>query len=334
TQVTVEIHHSACDAAGAFRFIEDIFCQYARQQGTLDTDVRREEVKAELLNRRGKYGLTPAAWLRIFPKQFWGLTRAWMFFFNRVRPLIPVKVLLDAPKPHRLFPAAVSKVFDEQETRQIHRRTRDAGLTLNDAALAATFLSMKNFDTCNAAASAHQAAQAGYWRIAVPTNLRTDGDRLMPAANIVSMVFIDRKTYKITDTEAFRCGIHREMQYIKRCHLGLALIHGLRIYRCLFGNFTKMIRRDKCWTTATVSNIGVLFDKLPFPKKDGRIQLGDNLELFSVSSVPPIRPQTLLGVCVLTYANRMSVCVHYDTAVLTQSEAEKLLAGIVNKMAD
>ncbi|MDR3182039.1 MAG: hypothetical protein LBT89_03815, partial [Planctomycetaceae bacterium] len=221
------------------------------------------------------------------------------------------------------FPAVVSHYFDEHETQQIRRKAKDAGLTLNDAALTAAFLAMKQRVEKDTAQDL-----PGYLRIAVPTNLRTDADRLMPAANIVSMVFLDRKANRIADTPAFRQGIHQEMQHIKRCRLGLALIHGLRIYRRVFGSFTKMIRRDKCWTTATVSNIGIVFADLPLQKIDGRLQLGNSLELVSVCSVPPIRPQTVLGVCLLTYANRMTLCLHYDSAVLTRSEAEELLAAM------
>ncbi|MDR3183470.1 MAG: hypothetical protein LBT89_11250, partial [Planctomycetaceae bacterium] len=91
TQITMEVHHTACDAAGAFRFAEDVLYGYACRKGAADVSVQREAVKPELLPQRGKYGLTPSVWLRILPKQLWGLTRAWMFLFRRIRPLVPVQ---------------------------------------------------------------------------------------------------------------------------------------------------------------------------------------------------------------------------------------------------
>ncbi|GHT13854.1 hypothetical protein FACS1894170_10280 [Planctomycetales bacterium] len=316
THVSVEIHHSACDAAGCSRFVEDLFVEYAKRNGMTVTS-ERESVKTELLPNRGKYGLTLATWLRIFPRQLWGLTRAWMFLFNRVEPLVAVPVLLDSSTPPDSFPAVLVKTFSKEETLQIRRQAKTAGETLNDVAIIAVFESLA---TCNS-----QLATSGYFRIAVPTNLRTDEDRLMSAANIVSMVFIDRKPNRVADTASFRNGICGEMLHIKRCRLGLALIHGLRIYRHVFGSFTKMIRRDKCWTTATVSNLGVMFSEVPLLRRDGKICFGNGLELAEVISVPPIRPQTVFGICVLTYAEKLSVNVHYDSSVVTQSDAEKFL---------
>jgi hypothetical protein len=90
-----------------------------------------------------------------------------------------------------------------------------------------------------------------------------------------------------------------------------------------------MTQKEQCWATATVSNLGVLYHDVPLPKNEGRIQLGADLELIGVESVPPVRAWTALGVCATTYANRLSVNLHYDSAVLTSNDAEELLNGIV-----
>jgi NRPS condensation-like uncharacterized protein len=324
--VGVEIHHAACDAAGCSRFLEDMFVEYAKRNGMTVT-AEREAVKPELLPKRGIYGLTLATLLRTFPRQLWGLTRAWMFLFNRIKPLVAAPVLSDLHTPPDSFPAVLAKTFTEEETLQIRRQAKTAGETLNDVAVIAVFEAMKRVagDSDSLATRNPQLAAPGYFRIAVPTNLRTEDDRLMPAANIVSMVFIDRKPNRIADTASFRNGICRELRHIKRCRLGLALIHGLRVYRRVFGSFTKMIRPEKCWATVTVSNLGVLFAEVPLPRQNGKIQFGNGLELAEICSVPPIRPQTVFGLCVLTYAGKLSINVHYDSSVLTQSDAERFL---------
>jgi len=121
------------------------------------------------------------------------------------------------------------------------------------------------------------------------------------------------------------------MQHIKRCNLGWAFIHGLRLYRCVFGSFRKMIQQDRCWTTATVSNLGRLFADVPLPIRDGQVQIGDSLELIGAESSPPIRRGTAIGISAMTYAGRMIINLHYDSDVLTHSDAQSLLDDVLTK---
>ena len=151
----------------------------------------------------------------------------------------------------------------------------------------------------------------------------------MPAANLVSMVFLDRKPGKIADDQRFLQTLHREMAHIKRCNLGLAFIHGLNVYRRFFGSYKKMINQNRCWTTTTVSNLGSLLTSAPLPRRDGRLLLDHDLELSSVESTPPVRPQTSTGICAMTYAGRMTVSMQYDTTLLGREQAESLFEKIL-----
>ena len=320
-----EIHHSACDAAGAFGFIEDLMTDYGVAAGVLPADTPRKEIDPSLLERRGKYGLTPRKWLRILPQQLWGLTRAWMFLMNRVLPLVPFTPNLSQSKPPQNFPAIISKEFDENETLAIRNIAKKNEMTLNDLLLYATFaamqimfLTMKKFSNDG---------KKGYLRIAVPTNLRTDDVQNISAANIVSMVFLDRKPEKIRLDTDFRRGIHREMAHIKRCNLGLAFIHGLTIYKKLFGDYRKMIDRGRCWTTGTVSNLGVLLAGTPANNqyRAGTPASPGEFEIIGVEAVPPIRPWSVFGLCASTFQNRLTLTLQYDTTAMTQETAECFL---------
>ncbi len=317
--IRFEVHHSAADAGGMLRFIEDVFAAYAEIKKNGTTAFTRPAVEPELLSRRGRFGWTFWNFLRLLPQQIWGLDRARTFLFHRIIPLVPQKPDLSRQMPPPAFPALLSHEWDVDQTRQIRDRAKQAGLTLNDVALAGTF------QVLNAWREQQKIpCQRGYLRLAVPTNLRTAADRLMPAANIVSMVFLDRKPAEISDTEEFSQRIHREMEHIKRCNLGWALIHGLAVYRRLFGSYKKMIDQNRCWTTATVSNLGVCFAEAPFLKRDRRIFLDDELELLRLDSAPPIRPQSALGICLLCYAGRLTVNMQYDTTVLRADQAETI----------
>ena len=359
TNIIFEVHHSACDAAGIARFIEDIFCTYAQKTGF--TDAQREAVHTDLLLHRGIFGQNS---MRTLPKQLWGLTRAWMFLLNRVMPLASTM----ETKPSADYPAIIHRDLTPAKTQNVLQTAKQFGITLNDLFLCSVFFAMKNwqeqqvpllypkwgqnrfFSFANFAftlrplwlkfyrkgrrESTEDAKEqfifpCGYLRIAVPTNLRTSADILIPAANIVSMVFLDRKPQNIRQTPSFYQGICREMQHIKRYDLGWAFIHGLTLYRRIFGSFRKMVQQNRCWTTATVSNLGRLFADIPLPKQEGRIQIDKSLELIGIETAPPIRAGTTLGISMLTYADGMTVNLHYDSNVLTRSEAQSILDDVV-----
>ena len=322
TNIIFEIHHSATDAAGIARCIEDTLCGYALQTGFAET--QRESVEPALLVRRGSFGRKPGKILRTLPKQFWGLLRAWTFLTHRVSPLTPEKPDRDAPQPPAGYPAILYRNLTTTETQSVQLQAKQLGITINDLFLCAAFFAMKHWRGQHVADK-----NGGYLRIAVPTNLRTSADDRMPAANIVSMVFLDRKPKNIQDVSLFYQGIYREMQHIKRCNLGWAFIHGLTMYQRVFGGFRKMIQQERCWTTATVTNLGQLFTDVPLPMREGRVQIDESLELIGVETAPPVRPWTALGISVLTYAGGMTINLHYDSGVLTQSDAQSIWDGIV-----
>jgi hypothetical protein len=250
------------------------------------------------------------------------------------------------------FPTILCKDLTVAETQNVAQKTKELGITINDWFLCTTFLAMKqwreqNFLTTPAPPKEGnyapplvgnyapplvenyspplEGAGGGYLRIAVPTNLRTTDDALMPAANIVSMVFLDRKPAKVQASPSFYRGVHREMQHIKRCDLGWAFIHGLTLYRRIFGSFRKMVQQNRCWATATVSNLGRWFADIPLPKREGRVQIDESLELRGVEASPPIRASTALGISVLTYADGMTVNLHYDSNALSRADAQTIL---------
>ena len=320
TNIIFEFHHAACDAAGAARFIEDVLCGYMRQR--CFADVQREPVKPDLLTHRGVFGGNWSYILQNLPKQLWGLTRAWMFLVNRVAPLVSKKPV-DVPKLSAGYPAIVAHTLTVADTQTVRQKAEELGITINDLFLGLTFLAMKNWQRQYATE-----IKSGNLRIAVPINLRTPADVLMPASNIVSMVFLDRKPKTIQAAQSFYRGIHNEMQHIKRCNLGWAFIHGLTLYRRVFGSFRKMMKPNRCWTTATVTNLGRVFADLTLPVREGRIQMDDSLELAGVETSPPIRSLTAIGVSVLTYAGSMTINLHYDSALLTRSDAQVILDGI------
>jgi hypothetical protein len=54
------------------------------------------------------------------------------------------------------------------------------------------------------------------------------------------------------------------------------------------------------------------------------------LELIVIAASPPIRSATAMGIGAMTYAGRMSINLHYDSNVLTRSDAQALLDAIID----
>jgi NRPS condensation-like uncharacterized protein len=322
-----EVHHSACDAVGMQRFLEDLLIEYSVQKGFLTAEISasREPVHPALLQYRGYYGQTLGTFFYNLPQQIWGLERARTFLFNRIISLVTQKPDLSKSLPPADYPAIFSREFNDAETQRVRTFAKSAHVTINDFMLYSLFLAMNDWREREGITG-----QQGRFRVAIPTNLRTPNDDSMPAANIVSMVFLDRKPRHIRNTISFLLGIHREMCHIKRCNLGLALIYGLTVYRKLFGSYSKMINQNRCWTTATISNLGLLFPKTPCPLRNNHLLFDKELELTEIHSVPPIRPQTVLGVCASSYANRLTIDMQYDTELLNTVQAKKLFDSLID----
>jgi NRPS condensation-like uncharacterized protein len=322
-----EVHHSASDAVGMQRFLEDFLIEYSIQKGFLTSEILppREPVNPALLQHRGSYGQTFGTFFWNLPRQIWGLERARTFLFNRIISLVPQKPDLSTSLPPAGYPVIFSRELSDDETKQVRTLAKSANVTINDFLLRSLFLAMNDWQQ-----QEKITGQQGRLRIAIPTNLRTPNDDLMPAANIVSMVFLDRKPNRIRNNHSFLQKIHREMRHIKDCNLGLALIYGLTVYRKLFGSYKKMINQNRCWTTATISNLGSLFLQTPCPRRNNNLLFDKELELLEIHSVPPIRPQSVLGVCAFSYANRLTIDMQYDSELLNTTQAKKLFDLLIN----
>lgn len=314
TSLVFEFHHSACDAAGADRFVGDLLVEYAALRSGRRDETGRCPVDPETLAERADFKMTAGEFLRNIPGSVMGIPRTVKFLGSRVLPMVGEKPRSEAAAPSPDFPAVLVRHLDAEKTRTIRWKAKAREVTVNDLLLRATFLAVKQWR--------NPLTEKGVFRIAVPMNLRTEKHRRTPAANIVSMVFMDRKPSRISGDESFLDSVHREMESIKRRKLGLTFLRGLSVYRKGFGSFSKMVDQDRCWTTATVSNLGPVFADLPFPQKEDALRIDDDLELVAVDSVPPIRHLSALGMCVLTFADRMTIDMQYDADKMTPGQAE------------
>lgn len=324
TYLFVELHHSASDATGFFRFLEDALIEYARMSGAKIPSAPSYD--ESLLKRRHSYYRSWREKIRLFPRQLFGLERGRAFLLRRVRPLARPDFCQE--EKTRFAPAFLNLSLTRDETAALLSEAKKRAATLNDLFLAAVFRGMRDaLDDPRFFDGRAQKKERGYLRIAVPINLRGKQGGKISAANLSSMVFVDRLKEKITDGDAFLERIHHEMAHIKKNELGFAFVHGLTFFKKLLGGFELMCGGDRCWTTGTVSNLGVLFRRSPLAREDGGIVAG-NLELFDVQAAPPIRRGSVFGVSAETYAGALRFGMQYDAKILSAARADILFAAI------
>ncbi len=177
----------------------------------------------------------------------------------------------------------------------------------------------------------HQVTPQGKWiRFAVPIDLRRGLDNRMPAANVVSMVFVDRTPRQIANPGLLQ-GIHAEMDSVRRRQLGLIFIVSLWGLRLLPGGLAKWVNRECCEATCVLSNLGRAMADSPLPRCDEKIVAG-NVVLEGIDFFPPVRDGTAVAMALVYYAGGLQLCMHYDSRHITENQAGDLMATYLRKI--
>ncbi|MFM2096211.1 MAG: hypothetical protein RIS70_3335, partial [Planctomycetota bacterium] len=164
--------------------------------------------------------------------------------------------------------------------------------------------------------------KASDWvRLMVPINMRRAEDAVMPAANVVSTVYLDRQPHACTDPEALLRSIHDEMQLIKENELGLIFVLFLAAAGIVPGGIRQLTKGQEKIATAVFSNLMRPLEAWGLPRRDNRIAAG-NLIVESLDVYAPLRRNMLLACVALTYADQLRWCLRYDHERLSDEEIE------------
>jgi NRPS condensation-like uncharacterized protein len=319
TELVTQTHHACCDGLGGLYFIEDLLTAYTLAMGKGSKKTVMRPLDKKLLLRRATFGLTPWKFLRMAHKQAVGLLGARQFLMRSPAPLIPHEPAHPAETLPENYPLAVTRRLDRAATSALRRAAREAGVTQNDFLLRDLFLAMDHWR------KKYNIGNSSDWlRLSVPINLRTAKDRQMPTANLVSMIFLDRRPAQFGSPKHLLKTINAEMDLIKRLQLGLTFVLSLSVLRKIPGIIKRMVRADRCRATAVMTNLGRVFTHLPLPRSDGRI-VAANVVLEGIELIAPIHPYTCASLAVFIYAHRLYVTLHYDPRVMSSNRAEDLI---------
>jgi len=321
--IVLQVHHAAYDGKAVLQVADDFLRSYAQ---AIDGD--REGIglppsDEALLQRRGTFGLSAAKLLKMLPGQLSGLVGAAKFLFRRPVPLLAndyaTERRLEGRVPEAL-PAVRTGRLDAVDLWRLSAAAADQQVTVNDWLLRDFFLAVDEFRR------RHGTPDSRDWiRFSVPMNLRRARDAGLPAANVVSMVFLDRNAKQIADSTPLLRGIHAEMDLIRCRQLDLTFIWSLCALRALPGGLAGRVGNGRCEATCVVSNLGRALADSPLPRRGGKLVAG-NLLLEGLDFFVPLREGTAASVALVFYSGELRICLHYDSRRITSVQADDLLA--------
>lgn len=322
-----EFHHSCCDGQGACQFIHDVLLVYRRNYSGAAPTIELKKPSLLALRKRARFGLTPLKLARLAPRQLVGLKGARQFMMRKPQPLsdsLPVRADDSLPPD---YPATITHRFSREETRDILCRAKHQSVTLNDLIVRDLLMAIDNYK-CRARGS------DDHWlRLTVPVSLRDFTSDDMPAANIMSLVFLDRRRRDLHDPNSLLLSLNEEMNLIKRNKLGLTFVLSLAAVRSVTGSLAKSMPSDEdCLATAVLTNPGILFKNSSLADEHGCLVAGDN-RLVDVEFMAPFRPNTHATFSAYTYANQLRITMHFDQRALKTGDAQELHSTLIQRLA-
>lgn len=313
----IAVHHAAADGLGIVGFVERWLGAAAGREAP-----QRPQARVGKLALRGRVAGSWRAFVRMLPGLAVGIQGVRQFVARRVVSVGGSTGATPRAVP-AWQPAVVTATLDEAEVLALEQRARAVGVTANDLLVAAYVAALGE-----AHARLPAAADDAWIRIGVPMSLRTKSDYALPAANRVSMVFLDRRPADRLDHEALVRGIHAEMDVIRSHELGHIFPLTLELSRLLPGGLRRVAERPAPQCTALLSNLGRCFSRGLPCDAEGRPTCGV-CGLTGWWIVPPVRPGTALALATHQTGGRRTIAVQFDVARLSAADASRTLEAML-----
>jgi hypothetical protein len=262
----------------------------------------------------------------MLPRQAVGLLGVRQFLMRSAIPIVPHEPCNDDDPPTE-YPAIHSHTLDASQSAALLRTAAQRGVRFNDLLAARLFLALVEWRSGN------PIPNDAWLRMMIPVNLRTGADHAMSAASLASLVFLDRRPRDCADPERLLHSIHDEMSLILSYRLGFTFLFCSRLLNLVPSGLRRRSRDRRCAMSCILSNTGRIFADSPLPQQEGNLMAG-NVRLMSIDSVAPIRPFTCVSFAVTTYADQLTITLHYDPGPLTRDQAVDLLATFLRRLQD
>ena len=329
SEVLFEFHHACVDGAGGIQFIGDVLGRYG--QLTADDGAETPElepVQFDRLPARTTYSTSadekPAKSVScpmMLGRRLLKLLRRGPVPLASSRRRKPIGTKLD-------FPAIVSRTFDRPDLQRLKVVAAQRSVELNDLYL------LEMFQTIRAWNQKYGRGQDHNWlRIGMPTSLRTPLHDGMPAANVVSFMFLTRRAGDCNQPDELLAGIKRQTSLTVNDRLGRFLAFGLKYVLKVPGLLWLLLRFNRCFCSVILTNVGEVRRHFRgrFPLKQGKCVAG-NVTLEALIGSPPVRPNTRVSSSVGTYGGSLFINMHCDPLSFTQEQAEEFTDLYVDRL--
>ncbi len=320
-RVSFQFHHATTDGLGSMQFIGDLLALY----GQMTAEPGAEAPELEPLE----------------PKLLAGRARTWpsaddpqpRFLARTAGRTLELLARLPAPLavPHRSgprlsrlsqAPAFVSRCFPRDVYLGLKARAAAHGVSVNDLLVLEMFQTIREWNRlCG------RKDDRAWYRVGVPLSVRTPQDDHLPAANVLSFLFL---THRARDCDGDREAkllkfIHGESEFVVQGDSRVMFTYVVRLLLKFPGLLRGLLRVPICQATAILSNVGDVRRsfRARFPLKQGRCVAG-NVRLEALLGASPIRHKTRIAVALGTYAGQLFVNMQCDRRLFAPHEAEQL----------
>ena len=324
-------HHVCCDGKGAIGFITQVLHAYESLSNQpnpsppplvrVDDILLRTPEPPKTLRLAGRLRKS----FLISPKRFLTAT------FRK-----PASISLDFENSadsnfYNAAPRQCSLALDIKTTRQLGLFSNRQQTTSNNVLICELFRTLDHFlrDSCRNKSNRQRPI-----RIFIPFSLRDSNQQHMPAANCVSMTFLEASAERLASKNLLehvtcRIGLIRKWQL----HYGWA--QAAKSYARAWPLFRMFKSRrnvattqhpEKKIATSVLSNLGSVFKTAKLPTEQGQVRIGDLL-IRSVHLALPCTAAMPATFSVNFYAGRLNLDVTYLPSVVSKADAQKLLDG-------
>lgn len=330
SRVLFEFHHACCDGLAALRVIEEILLSYHHRCTPGGTNAELAQLDPERLAARGNFAeAAPSS--RTAARDWWvGMTHWGKLLMHAPAPLALPATNGNGAGPHHADPAGrflevLTHSWSPAEAAQLRTAATSLGGTLNDLFLRDLFLVMRDWN------ASHGRGRNERFRINMPAALGGKEDASMPAANALSFAFLTRSARECDRPQELFDSVRRETDAIKRYRLGLYFLGGLAVGSLVPGLVPRMLRVNRSFATACLSNVGNIFTRTPLPRQDRALVCG-NTVLRHVRAAPPYRRLTRASFAVINYAGHCELNLRCDPRVFSPAQAQQLLSAYVERL--
>ena len=333
TEMRFIFQHACCDGKGAVSFIEDVLCQYKLlKEGTCSALPKFDGNRILLRDQHT---------LRSYPLA----DRIWRTFV--VRPRRAANMLLtrpvsmhcttnDSPDVSAMVARQCSVTLSQEATEKIGAYAHSLGATTNLILARELFHVLGDYLKTNST-DANKSLTSSLVRILIPYSLRNERHQFMPAANCVSMAYLETKLDSLCqesqESSPLLEDLMEQFAFIEKWQLQYAWIEAIRAYARLWPLIGLLKRgREKSVgrpvgrqvATTVLSNLGRVLSGGCLPNCKGKIVV-DSLEIETVHLILPCTDKLSVNFAVNFYRDCLTLDISYLPSMVTRETAQDLL---------